>query len=104
MNEFNPNSYTNKEAAWLAYRKFWFHKFPPTDNGAYLCGICGHWVLSGEVTLDHIQPRTADNMFKDDNIQPAHGRCNYNKGSKRWKPKVSKEQHDFLRMLSDMGS
>ena len=55
-----------------------------TGYGYYICGICGHWVLAEEVTLDHIEPRTHENMFLASNIQPAHGYCNYNKGSKRW--------------------
>ncbi len=102
MNEFNPKNYVDHEAAWLAFRSLWLRHNPPMDNGYYICGICGYWVASNEVTLDHIEPRTAENTFNFSNIQPAHSYCNYNKGSKRWKPKVGKEQYDFLRMLSDM--
>lgn len=104
MNEFNPKNYVSAEAAWLAYRRLWLKEHPPLDNGHYLCSIGGEWVKADEVTLDHVEPRSADNMFKESNIAPACGYHNYRKGSKRWKPKVSKEQHDFLRMLSDMGS
>lgn len=91
-----------KSEDWLRFRRHWLRKNPPCDNGYYICGICGRWVLAEEVTLDHIEPRTRENMFLDSNIQPAHGYCNYNKGSKRWKPKVTKEAYAFLRMLSDL--
>ncbi len=102
LNNFDPNIYVDSEAAWLAFRRYWLIEFPPLDNGYYLCGICGHWVHADEVTLDHIEPRTAENMFALWNIQPAHGLCNYKKGSKRWQPKVSKEVYDFLEVLSNM--
>lgn len=91
-----------KSPDWLRFRRHWLRDHPPCDNGYYICGICGHWVLAEEVTLDHIEPRTHENMFLASNIQPAHGYCNYNKGSKRWKPKVSKEVYEYLRVLSDM--
>lgn len=87
---------------WLRFRSHWLRDNPPMDNGCYLCGICGYWVLYSEVTLDHIEPRTLENMFEASNIQPAHGYCNYRKGSQRWEPKVSKETYEFLRALSDI--
>lgn len=102
MNEFNPKNYVDHEAAWIAYRRYWLLGNPPLDNGHYLCGICGNWVSGEEVTLDHIEPRDAGNTFSVDNIQPAHGSCNYKKGSKRWKPKVDKDTYDFLYELSNM--
>ena len=91
-----------KSADWLRFRRHWLRDNPPLDNGYYICGICGHWVAAEEVTLDHIEPRRADNIFLYSNIQPAHGRCNYLKGSKRWKPKVSQETYEFLRFLSNI--
>lgn len=91
-----------KSDDWLRFRGHWLLDNPPLDNHSYLCGICGGWVPAEEVTLDHIEPRTAENMFAIDNIQPAHGYCNYRKGSRRIKPKVSKETHEFLRALSDI--
>lgn len=91
-----------KSDDWLRFRKHWLKDNPPGDNGYYVCGICANWVLAEEVTLDHIEPRNPDNIFDYNNIQPAHGSCNYNKGSKRWKPKVSKESHEFLELLSNM--
>ena len=91
-----------KSADWLRFRKHWIKDNPPLDNGYYLCGICGDWVFAAEVTLDHIQPRDAKNMFDPGNIQPSHGFCNYSKGSKRMVPLVQRETHEFLRKLSDM--
>lgn len=91
-----------KSEDWLRFRKHWLHDNPPMDNGCYLCGICGRWVLHSEVTLDHIEPRTAENTFEASNIQPAHGYCNYRKGSQRLKPVVATEVHEFLRMLSEL--
>lgn len=87
---------------WLTFRSHWLVEFPPLDNGYYICGICGHWVHESEVTLDHIIPRTAENMYDPDNIQPAHGRCNYLKGSQRWKPVVNKDTYEFLYFLSNI--
>ena len=87
LDTFNPDNYTDSESAWLAFRRYWLEdKFVPLS----------------EVTLDHIQPREASNMYDPANIQPAHGGCNYRKGSKRWKPLVSQETRDFLKVLSEM--
>lgn len=91
-----------KSKDWLRFRKHWLLDNNPMDNGCYICGICGRWVPAEEVTLDHIEPRTADNMFDLDNIQPAHGYCNYLKGSKRWKPVVTRGEYEFLAMLRDL--
>jgi hypothetical protein len=41
-------------------------------------------------------------MFQPDNIQPAHGYCNYKKGSQHWKPKVTKQEYQYLKMLSEL--
>ena len=102
IDDFNAKNYVDTEAAWLAFRRMWLLQNPPLDNGYYLCGVCANWVKADEVSLDHIEPRTAYNTFLASNIQPAHGSCNYNKGSKRWKPKVSKETYEFLQMMSNM--
>lgn len=97
-----PNEEWRTSADWLRYRVYWLRTHPPHSNGCYLCGICGHWVMADEVTLDHIEPRTLENMFADSNIQPAHGRCNYLKGSKRWEPKVDKEIYNLLRLVDEL--
>lgn len=87
---------------WLRFRRYWLQEHPPLDNGYYLCGICGHWVAAEEVTLDHIEPRNPANIFDANNIQPAHGLCNYKKGSKRWRPKITQDTYDFLQFLSNI--
>lgn len=87
---------------WLRFRRWWLANYPPMDNGYYVCGICGRWVAEAEVSLDHIEPRTMENMFDVNNIQPSHGYCNYLKGSRRWEPKVSKETYEFLYYLSNL--
>lgn len=92
-----------KSKDWLRFRTHWLHDNPPLDNGHYLCGICGGWVASEEVTLDHIEPRTMENTFDLGNIQPAHGFCNYQKGSRRLKPKVNQDTYEFLQFISDIG-
>lgn len=91
-----------KSEDWLRFRAHWLQDNPPLDNGSYVCGICGGWVSVDEVTLDHVEPRTSETIFEQANIQPAHGYCNYRKGSRRLKPVVDKEQYEFLRMLSDI--
>lgn len=96
----NENYY--KSSDWLRFRAHWLRDHPALDNGYYLCGICGRWVAEDEVTLDHIEPRTASNMFLDSNIQPAHGYCNYLKGSRRLPSVVSRETYEFLNYLSNM--
>lgn len=91
-----------RSADWLRFRSHWLRDNPALDNGYYLCGICGSWVHEDEVTLDHIRPRTAENIFQPDNIQPAHGYCNYQKGSRRWEPVVNKDTYEFLQFLSNI--
>ena len=99
---FNYEEYKTSEGAWLAFRRKWLLENPPLDNGYYICGICGGWVVYDEVTLDHIEPRTAENIYLASNIQPAHGACNYRKGSRRWAPVVNKDTYEFLYFLSNI--
>ena len=97
--EFDPKQYVDREAAWEAFKRRWYIANPPLDNHSYLCSICGHWVLEDETTLDHVLGRDGDLMFDEDNVKPAHGYCNYKKGSNRWKPKITKQQYQYLKML-----
>lgn len=50
-----------------------------------------------DVEIDHILPRSnrPDLAFSPDNMQPVHSICNYRKGSKKWKPKITKEEYSF---------
>ena len=90
-----------KPSDWLRFRRHWLDNNPPLDNHCYLCGICGRWVFADEVTLDHILGRDGALMFDPLNIQPAHGYCNYMKGSRKLKPKATREVYEFLNWLSD---
>lgn len=59
-------------AAWLRDRGF--------------CGICNLPVVLASADPDHIEPKGMGGSRRDDrvdNIQPAHRRCNIEKGSKR---------------------
>lgn len=102
LHNFDPSKYVDREAAWEAFKRIWFKENPPLDNGYYMCGVGGEWVHESEVTLDHINGRDGALMFAPDNIQPSCGYHNYNKGSKRWKPKVNKETYEFLNLMSNM--
>lgn len=107
MNHGQTRSYAHqgdwsKSSDWLKFRRWWLANNRPTEDKWYLCGICGQWVQAEEVTLDHIEPRTADNIFDPSNIQPSHGYCNYRKGSRRVDPVVSGDTYEFLDILSKM--
>ena len=92
---------SNKEYEWTKFARAWRKEHPPYDNGCYLCGICNRWALEEDTVLDHITPRSADpaRVFDATNIQPAHSLCNQQKGSRRIKPKVSREVYDFLESI-----
>lgn len=100
MNGSNDDWHKSKD--WLRFRRHWLKNHSPVEDKWYLCGICGRWIPKDEVTLDHIEPRTPQNMFSEDNIQPAHGYCNYAKGSRRIKPVVEKETYNFIDVISKM--
>jgi len=96
------NSIGDYTREWLNYIPKWKAENPPLDNGCYLCGICGRWVLADEVTLDHIEKRTKSNLLDPKNIQPAHYRCNQWKGSRPIPPVVTIEVYEFVYFLSNM--
>lgn len=102
LTSFNESDYVDREAAWEAFKRLWYRANPPLDNGYYLCGIGGEWVNADEVTLDHIRGRDGKLMFDPDNIQPSCGYHNYRKGSRRWKPAITKETYEFLDFLSNI--
>lgn len=47
-----------------------------------LCGICDQPVPMGDVTWDHILAITKGGLHMEDNLQPAHMRCNQIKGNR----------------------
>lgn len=77
-----------KTKEWLKILKQWKKDHPPNFQGYYTCHICKGWVHESEVTLDHVIPRSNaknyTNRHDDSNLQPAHGLCNNEKGSKKY--------------------
>lgn len=98
------NQVGDKTREWLNFVRRWKVENPPLDNGCYVCGICGRFVLADEVTLDHIRNRSGNPglVLDKSNIQPAHSFCNYSKGSRHLEPKFSAEQYDFMNWMSKM--
>lgn len=75
---------TRTRNEWLARRRKWLNDHPPNHQGYYVCYLCRQWVHKDEVTIDHVQgrgrtPKAAADS--DENLKPAHGLCNYKKGS-----------------------
>lgn len=67
---------------WQDFRTDWLKRH--TDE-IFICGICGEPVHREVVTLDHRLPRSGNPELRyvDSNIQPAHIKCNLQKGSRR---------------------
>jgi 5-methylcytosine-specific restriction endonuclease McrA len=84
---------------WLAIRGQWVLANPPNHEGYYLCGICRRPVYYLEMQLDHIDGREGTNLSNWDNLQPTHGLCNFDKGSKRGISNVSIAEYEFRRLL-----
>ena len=85
---------------WRSLRQLWVKQNPPTHEGYYTCGICGSWVKSDEMQLDHIKPRSGGSANRLSNLQPSHGVCNMRKGSKRWEPKIPPEEYEIHKKLN----
>lgn len=67
-------------------RAQWVTDHPPNHEGYYECWICRKWVPADEMALDHVLPKSSTPRLiaeHDDNLRPAHGTCNGEKGSKR---------------------
>lgn len=73
---------TTKE--WLKTRTEWLRANWPNHQGYYECYICGKWVDSSEITLDHVIPRSKAPELRLDmaNLKPCCYNCNQEKGSK----------------------
>lgn len=72
---------------WMKYRRQWKKDNPPDDNGYHYCYICGTPLKPGQITLDHVIPRSRrpDLIFDDTNIRVACWNCNIGKGSQVYK-------------------
>lgn len=75
-----------KGVKWLSFRKKWLKNHPPNHQGYYTCYICLRQIPAEEITLDHVIPRSRrpDLVFDENNVRPACGQCNTDKGSKTW--------------------
>lgn len=106
MNGFNStlNPIGDITREWLAYIPKWKADNPPLDNGCYVCGHCGYFILADEVTLGHIISRSRDpsRVFDPTNIQPEHSSCNSWKGSRYFEPKFTVKHYEFMYFLSNM--
>lgn len=84
MKRSRINVFGKVTTKWMAFRAQWLHDNPPDYKGEYICGICKMPVHRLEVTLDHRVPRSIapERRYDPTNIQPAHGQCNTEKGSR----------------------
>lgn len=86
---------------WQETRSLWFEYNPPDlGDDYYQCQLCPFPVHKDEVTLDHIKPKGSNPKLKYDlaNLQAAHARCNYLKGS------MSMEQYKRVYHLHFIGA
>lgn len=84
---------------WLKVRREWIKLNPPNHQGQWVCGICGRSVHISEMEVDHIKGRKGELLTDLSNLQPSHIYCNRLKGSKKWVPKISKEEYEFRKTL-----
>jgi 5-methylcytosine-specific restriction endonuclease McrA len=84
---------------WLRVRKEWVKENPPDHEGYYVCGLCGLPVHYLEMEVDHVMGRRGALLVDKAHLQPTHGTCNHEKGSRKVEPKVSKAEYDLRRTL-----
>lgn len=72
-----------KTKKWLIVRAAYLATLTPDENNCVECGICHKPVNMKVVTVDHIIPRSKrpDLEYEPSNFQPAHYKCNKDKGS-----------------------
>lgn len=72
-----------KGVRWLKVRAEWLKQNPPNHQGYYECYICGEWLTTKEVQLDHIKSRTRHPELIEEfsNLAPICRRDNSAKGS-----------------------
>lgn len=46
-----------------------------------VCGICGKGMDAGDVSLDHILPKSKGGSNEAWNLRPTHKKCNWNRGN-----------------------
>lgn len=98
------NAMGDKAHEWQKFVQKWKKANPPLDNGCYVCGHCGSFIVAEEVTLGHIYSRSRKPhlVFEPSNIQPEHYKCNNWKGSRFFEPKFTVEQYEFMQWMSNM--
>lgn len=77
-----------KSNEWKRIRKAWVAAHPPNHQGYWRCYLCGGWVHTSEMELDHVEPRGSSSRAvhnSDKNLYPTHYLCNREKGSKHVK-------------------
>lgn len=52
------------------------------ERGGGICYLCGEPVEYNKMTLEHVIPKAKGGTNKIENLRPAHGKCNFAKGSK----------------------
>lgn len=66
--------------AWLVAKTY---KQAIRETGWVLCGLCLKPIrYIDDLTVDHILPKALGGTGATDNLQPAHERCNHQKGAK----------------------
>jgi 5-methylcytosine-specific restriction endonuclease McrA len=72
-----------KGKKWLVVRAAYLATLTPDENGCVECAICHKPCEFNKLTVDHIIPRSKrpDLEYEPSNFQPAHYKCNKEKGS-----------------------
>lgn len=75
---------SKKAKLWLAFRRRYLKNHPSNHEGYYTCYLCGKWVKSNEVELDHVKSRSRhpELVFDESNIRFSCHECNFKKGSR----------------------
>lgn len=86
---------TKHERLWKKTRGEWISQNPANHEGYYVCYLCRKWIPRGEITVDHIIPRSRASHLRYDfsNLAPACWECNNEKGSKVYDRPTSSNTH-----------
>jgi 5-methylcytosine-specific restriction endonuclease McrA len=66
----------------------------------YQCQYCGETFAAGELTLDHVIPRSGGGRTVWDNTVTACKPCNLRKGSRLWKPMRTPFKPDYYSLIT----